>query len=387
VYRVLRVEGTRADLERLRDRQAMTVRQTDDFLRGGDLSLARVLPFGAGHFLIEPPYLLRASDRDWLEYFQRIAPDEANPPSATHQRSPGQHAKLTPKQRARLRQKKAAQRDQGSEATLLRHLKNGSTERYWLEYIVDAYAGERRGVVYLAGVPDRPETLPHHDAFDPASAAAQDPMQRLRDSLINAAEREGILDSSERALRISCEDQGIEFNDLPETDQPLFTAYCTLGARSASGLTALEHLEREQSFDSEQRALLESLKGAWFSALRVDELHADAVLALDTLHDKPLRVARPPRLQLSVGDLILGWVYEVPDGDVQLEGGLLHVPNLLSAAVSSLIRDARNALPTDPEADWRRQSAELPLLLLLGLAIVRRRKPLQLVRDTGSAPS
>jgi hypothetical protein len=386
VYRVLRSEGTRAELERLRDRKALTVRQTDEFLRGGDLVLARVLSFGVGHFIVEPPYLLRASDRDWLEYFQRIAPDEASPPSATHHRSPGQHAKLTPKQRARLRQKKAAQRDQGSEAALLRHLKTGNSERYWFEYIVDAYAGERRGVVYLAGVPDRPETLPHHDAFDPATAAPQDPMQRLRDSLLNVAEREGILDSSERALRISCEDRGIEFSDLPDSDQPLFTAYCTLGARSARGLTALEQLERDQSLDEEQRALLDSLKSGWFGALRVDALEADAFEALDTLQGKPLRISRPPRLQLTVGDLVLGWVYQVPDGSLQLEGGLLHIPKLLSAAVSSLIQDARKAIPPAPEADWKLQAAELPLLILLGLTIVRRRKPLQLVRDTSRAP-
>ncbi|HVZ32562.1 MAG TPA: hypothetical protein VG963_09050, partial [Polyangiaceae bacterium] len=159
VYRVLRTDGLRADLERLRDRRALTVRQSGDFLRGGDLCLGRMLSFAGGHFAIEPPYLLRASDRDWLDYFQRIAPDEPSPPSATHHRSPSDRAKLTPKQRARLRQRKAAQRDQGSEAALLRHLKNGTSERYWFEYIVAAYAGERGRVVYLAGVPDRPETL------------------------------------------------------------------------------------------------------------------------------------------------------------------------------------------------------------------------------------
>jgi hypothetical protein len=385
VYRVLRTEGARVELERLRDRQVLPVRQTDDVLRGGDLALARVLSFGAGHFVLEPPYLLRASDRDWLEYFQRIAPEEASPPSATHHRSPGQHAKLTPKQRARLRQKKAAQRDHGSEAALLRHLKNGSTERYWFEYIVDAYAGERRGVAYLAGVPDRPETLPHHEAFDPATAVPKEPMERLRDALINVAEREGILDSSERALRISCEDQGIEFSEVPEVDLPLFTAYCTLGARSARGLTALEHLEREGGLDSEQQSLLESLKRGWFAALRVDELQPDTVEALDTLQEEPLRVCRPPRLELSAGDLILGWVYEGADGSLRLEGGLLHIPKLLSAAVSSLIRDARRALPAAPGADARALAAELPLLILLGLALVRRRKPLQLVRDTNGA--
>jgi hypothetical protein len=187
-------------------------------------------------------------------------------------------------------------------------------------------------------------------------------------------------------LRISCEDQGIEFSDLPESDQPLFTAYCTLGARSARGLTALEHFARDQGGDTEQRALLESLKHGWFSALRVDRIDADAIDAFDTLQNKPLRVSKLARLQLSVGDLILGWLYEAPDATLQLEGGLLQIPNPLSAGVSSLIRDARNALPSAPEADWKRQTAELPLLILLGLTIVRRRKPLQLVRDTSGAP-
>jgi hypothetical protein len=50
---------------------------------------------------------------------------------------------------------------------VLRHLRHGASERYWLEYILAAYAGERNGIVRLAGVPDRPETLPHAGVNEP----------------------------------------------------------------------------------------------------------------------------------------------------------------------------------------------------------------------------
>jgi hypothetical protein len=164
LYRVLEARATSADIERIRDEQALTVRTTGPFLRSGDRILARVLPFGAGHFIAETPYLLRSPEQHWLEYLERVA----RAPAASADHSPPRNAKLTPKQRARLRQQKRQTLGaSSSEVAIARHLKSGPRELYWFEFIFNAYAGERNGTAYLAGVPDRPETQPHHEAYAP----------------------------------------------------------------------------------------------------------------------------------------------------------------------------------------------------------------------------
>jgi hypothetical protein len=159
VYRVTRGEGFGADLVRVRGGVALSVRLTGPFAQTGDLMLARVLRVGDGSFIADSPYLLKASEQDWLDYFSRAAGADGDAPAKEPRVAA--NAKLTPKQRARLQQRKAAGRQGASEAAVVRLLKYGQSERYWLDYIMDGYDGERRGIVYLAGVPDRPETLPH----------------------------------------------------------------------------------------------------------------------------------------------------------------------------------------------------------------------------------
>jgi hypothetical protein len=43
------------------------------------------------------------------------------------------------------------------------HFKYGPDPRYWTEFVFEAYAGhdKRGGAIFLAGLPDRPETRPH----------------------------------------------------------------------------------------------------------------------------------------------------------------------------------------------------------------------------------
>ena len=167
LYRVTRAEGLSAELERMRGEGTLSVGLTGPFLRTGDRMLARVLPFGSGFFIADSPYLLKAPDAEWLEYLARASGEAGSKGASGEASRGGSSAKLTSKQLARLRQKKkAAAAQQAPEAVVVRHLKYGRSERYWLDYIMDGYAGERRGIVFLAGIPDRPETLPHHDDFD-----------------------------------------------------------------------------------------------------------------------------------------------------------------------------------------------------------------------------
>jgi hypothetical protein len=45
---------------------------------------------------------------------------------------------------------------------------------------MDAYAGERRGIVFLAGVPDRPELLPHSDEYEGTPEPELPPLAEFR---------------------------------------------------------------------------------------------------------------------------------------------------------------------------------------------------------------
>ncbi|MEY4550232.1 MAG: hypothetical protein RL685_6427, partial [Pseudomonadota bacterium] len=156
LYRVLSVQGTHAQLKLLRDGRELAVRTISDFLRAGDLLLARIASFEGNSYLADAPYLLQASDEQWLLYLTRIAEQATEAASSARQARPTQLARLTPKQRARLRQqRKQAEQAQTPDNVILRHLKFGSSERFWLDFIVDSYADQRDGIACLAGVPDQ----------------------------------------------------------------------------------------------------------------------------------------------------------------------------------------------------------------------------------------
>ena len=130
-------EGIEGDLIVLRDLV------TDDVCRAivpsgyvghrGELWYVRVLapprPGGAEHVVFTTPYvLLRANEAQWQAYFRRTLPD------APH-----------------------AERIDRYE----HHMKYGPTRQYWPEFVLDAYVNHRTEVIYLAGLPDVPESLPH----------------------------------------------------------------------------------------------------------------------------------------------------------------------------------------------------------------------------------
>jgi hypothetical protein len=171
LYRVESTAGAGAELVHLRSETAVSVSVTAPFLRDEDLVLARVLRFGERAFIADLPYLLRASAQDWLGYFERVVAAHAGAAAgrAGQARSLPPGAKLSTKQLAqRRKQRQQAASESGVGEALVRHLKYGSSDRFWCEFMLQGYAGERNGIVYLAGVPDRPETLPHADPADEA---------------------------------------------------------------------------------------------------------------------------------------------------------------------------------------------------------------------------
>lgn len=103
--------------------------------RAGELWYARVLPPPVAaldeHIVFTTPYVLaKASERDWLAYFDRILPE--GPP-----------------------EKRVA--------AYAKHMKWGPERdcRYWPEFVFEAYADHRQDVIFLLGLPDVAESRPH----------------------------------------------------------------------------------------------------------------------------------------------------------------------------------------------------------------------------------
>jgi hypothetical protein len=161
VYRVTVASQDRAEVRPIRGGEPFALQLVAPVLREGDLILAHAVPFGGSFYLPDRPYLLQASEGDWLAYFERVAGARPATEAATGKPS-GARSPLTSKQLARRRkQQKEKAFALTPDQVVIRHLRHGSSDRFWLDFILAAYAGERNGVVRLAGVPDRPETLPH----------------------------------------------------------------------------------------------------------------------------------------------------------------------------------------------------------------------------------
>jgi hypothetical protein len=98
----------------------------------GELWYVRVLPpaipGSSEHVVFTTPYVvLHPGAPDWLAYFSRtFAPD------------PQAHVE-----------------------DYERHMKYGPTRTYWNDYVFEAYVNYRAEVIYLAGVPDVPQSRPH----------------------------------------------------------------------------------------------------------------------------------------------------------------------------------------------------------------------------------
>lgn len=93
----------------------------------GDMVFARIVPSPSGpeapSLILTTPYIiLNSKPDDWLAFFLRQGVDEAG---------------------------------------LYGFFKYGPTEKYWHDYIMDGYVNFRPDRVYLTGIPDMPESLPH----------------------------------------------------------------------------------------------------------------------------------------------------------------------------------------------------------------------------------
>ncbi|MEO7035677.1 MAG: hypothetical protein ABI548_17235, partial [Polyangiaceae bacterium] len=345
------------------------------------------LQFDDRFFIADSPYLLQASEDEWHQHLARIVAQQQGAASAS---APQKASKLSSKEQARRRQKDKARTNRNEpEEIIRRYLKFGPSARYWFDYVMDAYAGERRGIVFLAGVPDRPELLPHAQG---ASEPSLPPEFEFRKALLQTAVKEGLLELALRELDRLGESNGAAAAALTPNEQNLLAAYATFGLRAADGTTVLTRAERSRGAESlhpDVRSFIDSLKSGWFTVLRVDRIHLDKGLdAFDLLREQRLQISeRSATRQLGLGDLILGWLCKDPAGTITLDGGLAHLPSFASAPLLSLVTSLRRAMP--PLADeqaWKSSAADLPLPLLAGILELRSNPPLPKLMNTNGDP-
>jgi hypothetical protein len=134
---VYRVEGYRESHVQLRDlvtsQQCSAICESGYPGSVGELWFARVLPPAlraqTDYVVFTSPYVLIAPDvTGWTEYFDRIAAKDSH--------------------RTRIE-------------ALERHLKWGTSRRYWTEFVFEGYVNHQPGAIFLKGLPDVPASRPH----------------------------------------------------------------------------------------------------------------------------------------------------------------------------------------------------------------------------------
>ena len=333
LYRANEVESSSAQLVHVRSGSKTAVHLTGPFLREGDLFLGRVIRFHTGdNFIADSPYLLMTSEAAWLAYFARVAQPE-----------------LDAKRKAR---KEHSRKAGDREERLIRHLRQGESYRFWPEFITNAYTGHRNGIVSLTGIPDRPETQPHHEAFDESSFEPDDaalvdpvpPLERLRRKLYDAAEARGIVQRYTEFMRSTAGDGFVSPTTAPY--QYLFRAFCCFGAPTEQETTLLEEYVTSGSASPDELSVIHALERGWFSLFEIRRVHLDHSLeVIDLLRRKRVEISeRSATRSVGVSDVLASWIMIDEDGTCQLEGGVLHLRSLLATPVLEEVKDARRAL-------------------------------------------
>lgn len=360
LYRVTRASGREGELVPLRGGEPFVLHAAGTFLSEGDRLLGRVVEFGGRYFMVDSPYLLEASEQDWLAYLARVSEQGAAGPE-TSPSNGARKPKLTSKQEARRKkeQKAKAARNTPSER-VARHLRVGASERFWFDYVMDAFAGARRGIVRLAGVPDQPETLPHHPDYtgpeleglseaelDAHFGALDDDLEDEGDEdeddfydglqfddeededeldpvharLLAIAKADGVFQREERALRDALSALGLP-PEIDELERGYVDTHCYLSALTTGGTTALAQLARDTRLDDEDREQVEDLGRGRFAVLRIDHVDIERGFdAQDLLRGEDLSVEDDTiTAVLESESILLCWLGIDADGTISLEG-------------------------------------------------------------------
>lgn len=211
-------------------------------------------------------------------------------------------------------------------------LKRGTTPEFWFEYVLDAYAGADDLVVFLEGVPDDPSSLPHARPEDTRGDLLEDPnpMVRARAQLSAWVTARGGLDDAREEFAQARALAGAEDMDPLPSEAVMVHAFAMYGALDPQGQTALDAalVAPSLALDPDARRALESVRAGWFSLFEIDHIRlSEALEVKDRLRRRNLTLLeRAATEQVSLGDLLCGWITAEPDGTHRLEGAALHVP-------------------------------------------------------------
>lgn len=279
--------SVRVTLQDLATDRELTVQFAEDYdVRATDLLLLRptalpedrALHRGVSHLCYTTPYVCDGqSPAAWRDYFERAAGDLG----------------------ARL-----------DEASYHRVMRGEGNPRRWLEFVFEGFVGARAlNVVEVAGIPDLPHTLPHHDDYDEDLALAVPPgadpttrsqlmIQRTL-KMLSEVGHEGIpkLEAEIRMLHVD-----------PHADwTPVIIATGLSEGASNTG-PLLDVLERRFDFDADLQEWAAATRAGWVSLFEVLATNpGEGVRVRDAIEDGEYDVVeRSGSRMLKPGMLLFG---------------------------------------------------------------------------------
>ncbi len=276
-------------------------------------------------------------------------------------------------------------------ATYRRHMVQGKSVTFWFDFILDSYVGEKEVAVALAGVPDRPHSLPHSIESEEAREN-ESPLERLRSKLTAISQEFGFAKQAKEDFDRARK----ELANMPQTplaqwhqhEQDLLWAYSMFERPLAAGRGALDMLAgTPEALDEEEGRALAALQEGWFSLFEVVRIKMDeAIEVRDVTRRKRFWITeRSATRSLSLGDCLGGWIMK-EDGKTFLEGALAHVPRVRAAAAIGTVREIVKELRKDRSIGWRERQGQLaPWVSAMVASMAANPAPVTLVNHHGEA--
>ena len=262
----------------------------------------------------------------------------------------------------------------------LEHMKAGPHPTYWLDYVLDGYAGVDSVAVFLTGVPDRPSTLPHaleSEGATPVLSPDTPPHLRVRARLAALAEETGALEAAVDLCAQAC---GAEDQIPRDTDgrwHPLVHAFAALGLLDDDDTSLLEELSKRTDLPGDEREIIAELLEGCFSVFEVLQIEIDERIEVrDLFRRRRFWVSEQLATRgLALGDMLAGWI-QVRGDRITFEGALAHVPRLLAGAFGADALGLRDLVGAEyPRLPAKKRAGLLVPSILGALATLLRERP------------
>jgi hypothetical protein len=304
---------------------------------------------GVSHIASGTPYVLEGrTDIDWLEYLERAAGSLK--------------LRLDPESYARV-------------------MRGEGDERRWLEFVFVGYGGVREGgVVEVVGIPDRPDTLPHHGDFDPALqfVVPKGTPTRERATILCRAIADKLapaIRSLDEAWHAALERRFAEFEDLGGARSDwadLVHAVMIYEQGPDGGPALLARVDGTLSLDDDQREYIAASRDGWTSlfevvsvergqSLRIRDLLGEGEVEVQersgTLH-MPTRVCLLGRVVHYRGVHLFDAIHTRPFPPQLRDRAVAEARKALRVAKGSVPRERLSARIFELMKAWQRVSTE-----------------------------